>query len=171
MNKSLRECLSAIPTLEAVQADYCLVQIIFFHIWQAVCVCLSSIAENASQKYINLPAEYEKNHCAKHLVCKKRTWPMFPEYRSHASSLTYRCCSPNGRIFYKFNITLSLTLIKPCTIWGQISTHLEHEIQMFHISQLFYPIFFLKVILAQLDFKEKSANILKHKSTTQTMVT
>lgn len=40
MNKSLRECLSAIPTLEAVQAAYCLVQIIFFHIWLAVCVCL-----------------------------------------------------------------------------------------------------------------------------------
>lgn len=71
MNKSLRECLSAIPTLEVVQADYCLVQIIFFHIWQAVCVCLSPLAENGSQEYINLPAEYEKSHCAKHLVCRK----------------------------------------------------------------------------------------------------
>lgn len=96
---------------------------------------------------------------------------MFPEYRSHASSLTYRCCSPYGRIFYKFNKTLSLTLIKPRTIWGQISTHLEHEIQMFHISQLFYPIRFWKVILAQLVFKEKLANILKHKSSTQIMFT
>lgn len=113
---------------------------------------------------VNLPVEYEKSHCAKHLVCKKRTWPMFPEYRSHASSITNQCCSPYGRIFYKFNITLSLTLIKPCTIWGQIGTHLEHDIQMFHISQLFYPIFFFwKVILAQLDFKEKLDNILKHK--------